>query len=187
MSKFFISVYVLVILQRLIELVIAHNNATYLRSRGGYEVDAEHYKYIVSLHVLFLMGLLIEVRFLHPVRPSWWVISFSLFIIVQGMRVWCIASLGKFWNTRIFVLPGAKPVKKGPYRFLRHPNYLVVIFEILLLPLSFGAYYTAVIASLFNALILRKRIKVEEVALTQVTLYNIVMKDVPRLIPSMRK
>ena len=183
MNKFFVTVFVLVILQRLIELVIARSNATYLRRLGGYEVDAGHYKYIVSLHVAFLGGLFLEVSFLRPPQPSWWGLSFSLFIVAQGMRIWCLASLGRFWNTRIFVLPGAKPVKKGPYRFLRHPNYLVVISEILLLPLSFGAYYTAVFATIFNAIILRRRIKAEEDALAQVTVYDRDMEKVPRLMP----
>jgi methyltransferase len=185
MNKFFIIVFALVILQRLIELVIARSNATYLRSLGGYEVDARHYKYIVILHLAFLSGLFIEVSFLRPPQPSWWGLSFSLFIIAQGMRVWCLASLGRFWNTRIFVLPGAKPVKKGPYLFLRHPNYLVVIAEILLLPISFGAYYTAVFASIFNALVLNRRIKAEESALAEVTMYNKEMDKVPRLMPKL--
>lgn len=183
MNKFFVIVFVLVILQRSIELIIARSHATYLRGLGGYEVDAEHYKYIVILHVAFLSGLFLEVSLLRPPLPSWWGLSFGLFIVAQGMRVWCLTSLGKFWNTRIFVLPGAKPIKKGPYRFLRHPNYLVVISEILLLPLSFGAYYTAVFATIFNALILRRRISAEEDALAQVTGYNSEMEKVPRLMP----
>ena len=90
--------------------------------------------------------------------PSLWPVLFIIFVGLQIMRVWVIASLGRFWNTKILVLPGAHVVKKGPFRFLRHPNYVVVSLEILVIPLMFGAYFTALIFALLNLIILSVRI-----------------------------
>lgn len=168
MLLFFGFVMAGVVLQRLVELLIAMRNARYIRSKGGYEVGASHYKYIVLLHFLFFLSLLFEVvgKGSAMVLPSWWVIPFSLFLIAQGLRYWCIRSLGKRWNTRIFILPGEAPIKQGPYRFIRHPNYLVVSLELLLLPLTFSAVATALAFSLLNAwLLLRIRIPMEETSI----------------------
>ncbi|ASJ54509.1 hypothetical protein BP422_13640 [Brevibacillus formosus] len=165
MLLFFGFVLAGVVLQRLVELLVAVRNARYIRSKGGYEVGASHYKYIVLLHFLFFLSLIFEVvgRGSSMVLPSWWAIPFSLFLIAQGLRYWCIRSLGKRWNTRIFILPGEAPIKRGPYRFIRHPNYLVVSLELLLLPLTFAAVSTALTFSLLNAwLLLRIRIPLEE-------------------------
>ncbi|MFA4132452.1 MULTISPECIES: isoprenylcysteine carboxyl methyltransferase family protein [unclassified Brevibacillus] len=168
MLLFFGFVMAGVVLQRLVELLIAMRNARYIRSKGGYEVGASHYKYIVLLHFLFFLSLLFEVvgKGSAMVLPSWWAIPFCLFLIAQGLRYWCIRSLGKRWNTRIFILPGEAPIKQGPYRFIRHPNYLVVSLELLLLPLTFSAVATALAFSLLNAwLLLRIRIPMEETSI----------------------
>ncbi|MFS0552952.1 isoprenylcysteine carboxyl methyltransferase family protein [Brevibacillus sp. 179-C9.3 HS] len=165
MLGFFGFVFGAVVLQRMAELFIAARNATYIRAKGGYEVGASHYKYIVLLHLLFFLSLMIEVAVKGSGMslPSWWSIPFVLFLLAQGLRYWCIRSLGKRWNTRIFILPGEAPIKRGPYRFLRHPNYLVVMIEFLMLPLTFSAVVTALTFSLFNAwLLLRVRIPLEE-------------------------
>ncbi len=162
MNVFFYLVLGAVVLQRLLELGIARRNARYIRSLGGYEVGAGHYKYIVCLHALFFISLIIESR--NP--PAWWWLPFSLFLAAQFVRYWCISSLGRHWNTRIFVLPGAPLVARGPYRYLRHPNYWVVVLELATLPLTFSAYRTAVFFSLMNLWLLwRIRIPLEEQAL----------------------
>ncbi|MGQ7280096.1 isoprenylcysteine carboxyl methyltransferase family protein [Brevibacillus thermoruber] len=160
---FFLAVYAAVVAQRLLELALARRNARHIRSAGGREVGAGHYKYIVALHVLFLVSLLAE-GLLHEGRTApWWAWTFSVFALAQGLRYWCIVSLGKRWNTRIYILPGAEPVRRGPYRFLRHPNYLVVATELIVLPLTFSAVATAVIFSLANFWLLwRVRIPAEE-------------------------
>jgi len=187
MVTWFYLVFLLVILQRLVELFIAKRNAEHMRSLGGYEVGADHYRYIVLLHVMFFVSLLseVEVRGLAARTPH--LLPFAVFILAQGLRVWCLASLGKFWNTRIFVLPGSRPVVRGPYRFLRHPNYVVVGLELLALPLAFGATVTAVLFTVLNAMILRVRIRTEESALFDVTGYADEMSERLRFLPTWKR
>jgi len=170
MPYFFGTVFALVVLQRLIELWIARINSRRIAQVGGYEVGARHYKYFVMLHMGFLTGLAAEVSWRRSEQPVWWWVPFSLFVAAQGLRIWCMQSLGVHWNTRIFVVPDMNPVRRGPYRFLRHPNYMVVTLELLALPLTFGAYVTATIATIVNAVLLRHRIAVEETALSSAIL-----------------
>lgn len=162
----------LIIVQRMVEVIIAKRNARWIKSKGGYEVGKNHYKYIVSLHALFFLSLLTEVTLSPPVLYSWTVIPLTIFILAQVGRVWALSSLGKFWNTRIMVLPGAQVIVKGPYRFVKHPNYIIVITEILTLPLIFQAYWTAITFTILNACVLTIRIKAEESALRAVTNYE---------------
>ena len=166
---FFGATILFVLVQRLLELRLAKRNAARIRRLGGYEIGSSHYKYIVLLHGLFLLSLVLEVRLTQPeVPPVWWPIPFALFVLAQFLRYWCMYTLGHHWNTRIFILPGAPPVKRGPYRFLRHPNYLVVAVEFVTLPLAFNAWFTALFFSLANAwLLLRVRIPLEEQAVYQ--------------------
>lgn len=185
--KFFYIILTVIIFQRVVELYIARNNAQYMRSLGGFEVAAEHYKYIFMLHTGFFIGILTEVVMFKSTMPSWWKLTFGIFILTQVMRVWCIKSLGRFWNTRIYVVPSAAVIRNGPYRFLRHPNYLVVITELLVIPLTFGAYYTAASASIINLALLYIRINKEESALAALTGYREDMKTVPRLIPFVKR
>jgi methyltransferase len=180
----FISV---VIVQRLIELIIAKRNAIFMKAQGAIEIGREHYKWIVLVHIFLFLSLIIEVVGWDKSRPEAWWIPFGIFLIAQGLRVWCIASLGRYWNTRIFVLPGMEIVSKGPYRWMRHPNYAVVITEILVIPLIFGAYATAIIASAANlAVLLAFRIPAEEQALIELTNYDSEMDNVSRFVPSKR-
>lgn len=162
----------LVILQRLTEVSIAKRNEKWMLSQGAYEVGASHYPYMVTMHISFFLFLIVEVitnnTGLSPLFP----LLFFLFVIVQALRIWCIRSLGTFWNTKILILPGAEVVKKGPYTFMRHPNYAVVCLEILLLPLMFQAYFTAFCFTLLNMTILSVRIPIEEKALRDATNYN---------------
>lgn len=186
MSWFWV-LFLFVILQRLAELLIARRNAACIRSLGGYEVGAEHYRYIVCLHIGFFLALLTEVyaRGLEDAVPM--SLPLAVFLVAQGLRVWVLSSLGRFWNTRIFVLPGSEPVRRGPYRFLRHPNYAVVALELLTLPLVFQAVYTALLFTLLNAFVLRVRIRAEERALCEATAYGEAMDEQPRFLPLRRK
>ncbi|WNC12634.1 isoprenylcysteine carboxylmethyltransferase family protein [Brevibacillus brevis] len=152
-----------VLLQRWGELLLAARNARIIRSLGGYEIGSGHYKFIVALHLLFFVSLVFEVVNGPRLLPVWWPYPFSCFVAAQLLRYWCIWSLGPRWNTRILILPGSPPVARGPYRFLRHPNYLVVAVELFALPITFGAVLTAVMFTVLNGwMLLRVRIPAEE-------------------------
>lgn len=148
---------------RLAELLYARYNTRRLLAQGAQEHGAGHYPLIVLLHASWLASLALFVPADAPVVPA----LLILFLLVQLLRIWVLASLGRFWTTRIITLPGAPLVRKGPYRFLRHPNYLVVVLEIALLPLSFGAWQIALIFSLLNAAMLSWRIREENFALAE--------------------
>jgi len=158
--------------ERGFELWLARRNRRIILARGGLEFYPESFREMVWLHTLFFAALLIES---HP-----WHIPFDrltlgglvALAVLMALRYWCIASLGVFWNTRIVVLPGAKVVRRGPYRFLKHPNYLVVTLEIALLPLLMRAPLTLLVFSLANLGVLRRRIRLEEQALQEQTDYR---------------
>ena len=153
----------LVTLQRLGELTLARRNTNRLRAQGGYEVSAGHYPLIVALHGAWLVGLWYLVIYAGFDRVDWaWL---GIFVILQALRVWVIATLGSRWTTRIIVLPGAPLVASGPYRFVSHPNYCVVAAEILVLPLVFGLVWYGLVFSALNAALLWIRIRAEEAAL----------------------
>ena len=151
----------LVVLQRLGELVLANRNTRRLKAQGAVEIGAAHYPLIVLLHTAWLLAVL----WLLPVglEISWpWL---AIFVLLQAARIWVISSLGPYWTTRIISVPGAPLVRRGPYRFVRHPNYLVVAGEILALPLAFHEIPVAIFFSLANAAILFWRIREEETGL----------------------
>ena len=156
-----IVILALVALERLIELPIARSNTKRLMEAGGYEVATGHYPPIVALHAAWLVTL----WWLAPGRPVSLPLL-ALFGLVELGRIWVLATLGKRWTTRIIVVPGETLVRRGPYRFLNHPNYAVVVGEIALLPLVFGLWRTAIIFSLLNAVVLTIRIRAENRALT---------------------
>ncbi|MBV9990300.1 MAG: hypothetical protein JOZ72_03325 [Alphaproteobacteria bacterium] len=151
----------LVVLQRLAELVYAERNTRALKARGAVEVGAAHYPLIVLLHA----GWLVAVTLLLPadVQIDW--VLIALFVVLQGLRVWVLATLGPYWTTRIINLPGAPLVRRGPYRFVNHPNYLVVSAEILVLPLAFHEWLVAAVFTVLNAAVLAWRIHQENAAL----------------------
>jgi methyltransferase len=151
----------LVVVLRLVELVHARRNTQALRRRGAVEIGSGHYPLLVVLHAAWLASLFLLVPADAPVSLPW----FVLFLLLQGARLWVILTLGPWWTTRIMTLPEAPLVRRGPYRFLRHPNYAVVAAEIAVLPLVFGAWRLALIFSLLNALLLGWRIRIEERAL----------------------
>ena len=150
-----------VALLRLGELFHAKQNTAKLLARGGYETGAGPYPAIVALHAAWLASMFVLVP--RDAEPYWILIAF--FVLLQAARLWVIASLGPYWTTRVITVPGAPLVRRGPYRWFRHPNYLVVILEIAVLPLAFGAWGIALLFSVLNAALLVHRIRVEERAL----------------------
>ena len=151
----------LVVVQRLAELAYAERNTKALLARGAVEIGRAHYPLIVALHAAWLVAVVV---FLPPGAPVNLVLL-GVFIVLQLLRVWVLATLGPYWTTRIITLEGAPLVRKGPYRFVRHPNYMVVAGEILVLPLVFGEVVVAVVFTVLNALVLALRIREEEQAL----------------------
>ena len=148
----------LVALQRVVELMYAQRNTERLIANGGVEAGASHYPLIVLLHAAWLVTMAVVIP---PYRePSWYLIG--LYALLQPLRIWTIATLGPYWTTRIITVPGAPLVRGGPYRFFRHPNYVVVCGEIAILPLAFGAVEVAIVFSILNAALLSYRIRVEE-------------------------
>jgi methyltransferase len=157
----------LVAVQRLFELVLARRNERRARARGAVERGQRHYLLIVALHTLWLVCTLIEGLLRGPELPAFWPVPLALFLLVQPLRYWAIFTLGEWWNTKILVLPGEKPIRHGPYRYLDHPNYVVVVVEILTFPLIFGAWITALVFTVLNAVILSVRIRDENRALSE--------------------
>ena len=149
-----------VTLQRLAELALSQQNMKKLLARGAYEVAPEHYPFLVLLHASWL-----AVLWVFGPGPPVHLIPLVFFVLLQLARVWVIATLGERWTTRIIVLPGAPLVTSGPYRWVNHPNYLIVIGEIAILPLVFGLPMVAIVFSLLNAAMLYVRIRAENHAL----------------------
>jgi methyltransferase len=150
-----------VTLQRAAELVLARHNTKELLARGAFEAAPGHYPLIVALHAAWLAGLWL-LGWDAKLRLGW----FLAFALLQLLRAWVIATLGWRWTTRILVLPGVPPVRKGPYRFFSHPNYVVVAGEFAVLPLALGLEWYALAFSLANAAILTIRVKAENAAFT---------------------
>ncbi|KGM33649.1 membrane protein [Inquilinus limosus MP06] len=151
----------LVAAQRLAELAYARRNESRLRARGAVESGARHYPLFILLHGAWLLAVFLLIP--ADRAPSWPLLA--LFLLLQAARVWVVATLGPYWTTRVLSLPGAPLVRRGPYRWVRHPNYVVVAAEIAVLPLAFDAWTIAIVFSLANALLLRHRIGIEEGAL----------------------
>jgi methyltransferase len=149
-----------VTLQRLGELILARRNTARLLARGGREAGAGHYPLIVLLHAAWLAGLW-ALALDRPPNLYW----LAVFVVLQFLRVWVISTLGERWTTRIIVLPEAPLVRSGPYRFVSHPNYCVVVAEILVLPLVFGLIWYGVVFAALNGLVLWLRIHTEDAAL----------------------
>lgn len=150
-----------VVVQRLLELPYANRNARALMARGGVEYGSRHYPLFILLHG----GWLVAMALAMPQAP---VINgglLGLYVVLQGLRFWIILSLGAYWTTRIISVPDAPLVARGPYRYMRHPNYWLVAAEIAVLPLVFGEWRVALIFSLLNAGLVAWRIHVEDRAL----------------------
>jgi methyltransferase len=180
----YVGVIGLVVLERLAELVITERNARRLRARGGFEVGRAHFLPMALLHTGLLAAAPLEVFWRQrPFLPLLGGLMLLLLAGTMALRYWAIASLGDRWTTRVFVVPGEPPVARGPYRWLRHPNYLAVIVEVAAMPLIHSAWWTALAFSIGNALVLRVRIRVEEEALASHSDYQGVLGDRPRIVP----
>lgn len=154
----FHAIVLLVMAQRILELVHAHANTSRLKARGAVETGAGHYPLFIALHAAWLLCLLV----MTPSDAEPQLVPLGGFVLLMAARVWVMVSLGPFWTTRIISLPGAPLVRRGPYRFLRHPNYWVVSGEVALLPLAFDAALVAVMFSALNGALLAYRVAVED-------------------------
>jgi methyltransferase len=174
-----------IIFQRLTELAIARKNEKWMKSQGALEFGSGHYPAMVLIHSAFILSIIAEVVFFHRELFAYWPVLMVLFVLTQLMRVWALISLGPYWNTKIIVLPGAKIIKKGPYRLIKHPNYVIVALELIIIPLMFNAYWTAAIFTILNMVILSVRIPAEEKALAQLTQYEKEFSENGRFIPNL--
>lgn len=155
----FIIFIIFLVVQRFTELYISKRNEEWLLSQGAIEYGREHYPYMVALHTLFVISLIAEYYLTGGQTMSF--VFLVLFLLLLIFKYWVLSSLGKYWNTRIYRVPGAVSVRKGPYKLFKHPNYVDVVLEIAIIPLVFHLYYTAIIFSLLNAIMLSVRIRVE--------------------------
>ena len=159
--------FILVIgVERLIELVVSRRNAAWSIAHGGKEFGQGHYPVMVAMHTALLVSAVLEVWLLHRPFLPW--LGWPMVGVVAAstvIRWWCVAVLGKHWNPRLIVIPGAPLVRTGPYRWLHHPNYPAVAAEVAALPLVHSAWLTAIVFSIANALVLRVRIHSENIAL----------------------
>lgn len=151
----------LVALQRLFELAYSAHNTRRLLAQGGIEVGRKHYPFIVTLHAAWLLTIALAL----PENPPVHLVPLALFLLLQVMRFWVIGTLGPYWTTRIITVPGEPLIERGPYRFMRHPNYAVVVAEIAVFPMVFGEIWVAGVFWILNAIVLSWRIRVEDAAL----------------------
>jgi methyltransferase len=169
MTAILVLAVALVTAQRLLELALARRNERKTRAKGAVERGRGHYPFIVALHSLWLVSTLVEGSLRGSEFPPYWPIPLALFLLVQPLRYWAIFSLGESWNTKILVLSGAELVRQGPYKYLNHPNYVVVVVEILAFPLIFGAWVTALVFTPLNVALLYVRIREENRALAELS------------------
>jgi methyltransferase len=156
---YFIIFIFLLIIQRLSELLIARRNEKWLLEQGAVQYGQSHYPFMIAMHTLFIVSIIVEYNLRCGTAISW--MFLTIFLAVLLFKFWALSSLGKYWNTKIYRIPGVYPVKRGPYKFLKHPNYMEVVCEIALIPLVFHLYYTAVAFTVLNAIMLTVRITVE--------------------------
>ncbi|KYG31562.1 isoprenylcysteine carboxyl methyltransferase family protein [Priestia endophytica] len=169
--------FLFLIVQRLAELFVAKRNERWMKEKGAIEHGQEHYPLMVVIHLLFFVSLGGEAFLWREFQGEVIGLLFILFVVVQVIRVWALVSLGRFWNTKILILKDANVVLKGPYKYIKHPNYFVVTCEFLLVPLILHAYATLVAFSLLNLCILSVRISAEEEALEKWTDYESAMEN----------
>ncbi len=184
----FVALVALVAAERLFELVLSRRNATRAFARGGVEAESRaFYGLMVLAHAAFLAAGPLEVYLARrPFRPA---LAAAMLVLVAGamaLRYWAVRTLGDRWNTRVIVVPGEPAIRSGPYRYLRHPNYLAVVVEAFALPLVHGAWATAALASVGNACLLAGRIRREERALAAASDYQARLGDRSRWLPVRR-
>lgn len=152
-----------IILLRIAELLLSKSNEQWLLQNGAIEYGKKHYPFIVVLHTLFFFSLIIEYH--NQLNPSYNLYLIILYCALLVFKAWIILSLGKFWNTKIYRISNIRLIKKGPYQYFKPPNYLVVIGEIAIIPLAFHLYFTAIVFTVLNTIMLWVRIKEENKAL----------------------
>ena len=155
----FIIFILFLIFQRLAELYVSSKNEKWLLKNGAVEYGKEHYPFIVAMHTLFIISVIAEYTWRDDTLVSYpLIILFFVLIVIKAI---VISTLGHYWNTKIYKVPGTRPVATGIYKYVKHPNYIIVICEIVIIPLSFGLYYTAIVFTILNAIMLTVRIKKE--------------------------
>ncbi|HCU20663.1 MAG: hypothetical protein A2X11_10815 [Bacteroidetes bacterium GWE2_42_24] len=152
-----------VVLLRIGELLLSKSNEKWLLRNGAVEYGQKHYPFIVALHVLFIISVIFE--YSRQPNPTYSLFLIISYFVLLSLKAWVILSLGKFWNTRIYRIPDIPLINKGPFRYFKHPNYLIVIAEIAVIPLIFDLYYTAITFSMLNVIMLFTRVKNENKAL----------------------
>jgi methyltransferase len=155
----------LILTQRVVELAIAKRHERELKKIGAVEADKNGYRFIVGMHTAFFISLFLEKMTLDRALNQWWIILTAIFCAAQALRYWAITSLGVYWNTKILVVPNHPLIRNGPYKFLRHPNYIGVMIELAMVPLIFSCYITSIAFTIINALVIRRRIRIEMQAL----------------------
>jgi methyltransferase len=177
----------LVMAERVLELALSLRNGRRALAMGGVVAPADPYAWMVAVHSLFLAACLAEVWLLRPpFRPVLAAAMLAVVAVAMALRYWAIATLGERWNTRVICLPETPAVTGGPYRFVRHPNYVAVTLEVAALPLVHSAWITAVVFSAASFFLLRNRIRVEEAALRTHADYDRVLGGQPRFLPRRR-
>jgi methyltransferase len=155
----FIFLISFVIFLRIGELLLSKINEKWLLENGAVEFGSKHYPFIVALHISFILSMVFE--YAVQKSPAFSLLMLVFFFSILTFKTWVILSLGKFWNTRIYRIPNSPLIKTGPYQFLKHPNYMIVIAEIAIIPMIFNLYYTSIAFSLLNFMMLFVRIKEE--------------------------
>lgn len=186
MTREFYTLFIVAIaLERCFELWLSRRNAAWARARGAVEYGARHLVWMKLLHTSLFVGCLAEVWWLErPFIPALGASCLLVVLAAQGLRYWTIATLGPRWNVAVLVLPGVPAVTSGPFRFLRHPNYLAVVAEGVAIPLVHSAFATAAVFSVLNGVLLAVRIACEERALAQHCAYAERFAERPRLWPA---
>ena len=181
-DHFFLGLIGLLAVERLFEQWLSRRHAKAAFRAGAIEAGRGHYPALVLLHAAFLGSCVLELELFHPAAPRpVEEAALAAAILAQALRYWAVVSLGDRWNTRIIVWPDGAPVRRGPYRWMRHPNYMAVILELAAVPMVHGCFRTAIAFSLGNAMLLGIRIPVEEQALGEA--YRTAFADQPRLLP----
>ncbi|WP_462411978.1 isoprenylcysteine carboxyl methyltransferase family protein [Neobacillus sp. Marseille-QA0830] len=183
----FTSLFIFLLLQRFSELCLAKSNERWMKQQGAVEFGSNHYRYLVTMHGLFFVILGLEKLLSNRGLSTVWPGLVFLLILIEGLRIWAIAALGRLWNTKIIIIPKINVIKKGPYRYIKHPNYLVVFLEFIVVPLLFNCYFTAFLFTILNGIMLTVRIAEEEKALSMLTMYKHAFKGYHRFIPKIVK
>ncbi len=185
-AKLYLGFLGLLYAERGAELLLSRRNARLALASGGVESGRDHYPLMVGVHALFPLACALEVLLLHRRFPGVvGAVALALALGAQALRWWVVATLGRRWNTRVIAVPGERPVTGGPYRYVRHPNYLAVVLEALAVPLIHGAWISAVVFVVANVALLSVRVPVEERALGKT--YSAVFERLPRFLPGGRR